>query len=137
MSAYLCVPEAIRLMESQLSGGWPEIMARNRALALAARKILCAALEIPEPCPEEFIGTLAAVPLPDAPPDALPRQPFNEYPLQENLRVRHGIEVPIMPWPAPPKRILRISAQLYNSLPQYKFLAARLVAEIDSRVATT
>lgn len=137
MSAYLCVPEAIRFMESQLSGGWPEIMARNRALALAARKILCAALEIPEPCPEEFIGTLAAVPLPDAPPDALPRQPFNEYPLQENLRAKHGIEVPIMPWPAPPKRILRISAQLYNSLPQYKFLAARLVAEIDSRVATT
>ena len=37
-----------------------------------------------------------------------------------------GIEVPIIPWPAPPKRLLRISAQLYNSLPQYELLAHAL-----------
>ncbi len=125
-SAYLCVPEVLRFMESLLPGGWSEIRARNRALALAARKLLCAALNISEPCPEEFIGSLAAVPLPDAPPDALLRQPLNEYPLQDLLRVQHGIEVPIMPWPAPPKRLVRISAQLYNSLPQYKLLAEAL-----------
>ncbi len=125
-SAYLSVPEVLKFMEALLPGGWPEIMARNRALALAARKILCAALKISEPCPEEFIGSLAAMPLPDAPPNALPRQPFNEYPLQDLLRVKHGIEVPIMPWPAPPKRLLRISAQLYNPLPQYQLLAAAL-----------
>ena len=122
-SAYLCVPEALRFMESSLPGGWAEIMTRNRALALAARNMLCAALKISEPCPEEFLGSLAAVPLPDAPPNALPVQPCNEYPLQEMLRVQHDIEVPIVPWPAPPKRLLRISAQLYNSLPQYALLA--------------
>lgn len=125
-SAYLCVPEVLKFLESLLPGGWPETMARNRALAIAARKILCAALKISEPCPEEFIGSLAAMRLPDAPPDALPRQPFNEYPLQDWLRVQQGIEVPVMPWPAPPKRLLRISAQLYNSLPQYERLAAAL-----------
>ena len=136
MSAYLSVPEAVRFMGSLLPGGWSEIMARNRALALAARKILCAALQIQEPCPEEFIGSLAAVAIPDAPPEAWPRLPVNEYPLQTELRVKHGIEVPIMPWPAPPKRLLRISAQLYNSLPQYKFLASRLVAELESSAVT-
>ena len=125
-SAYLCVPEVLQFMEKLLPGGWPEIMARNRALALAARKILCAALKISEPCPEEFIGSLAAVPLPDAPAGALPVQPFNEYPLQDWLRTQHRIEVPVMPWPAPPKRLLRISAQLYNSLPQYELLADAL-----------
>ena len=125
-SALLCVPEVLKLMESIMPGGWPEIMVRNRALALAARKILCVALKISEPCPEEFIGSLAAVPLPDAPPEALLRQPLNEYPLQDFLRVQHGIEVPIIPWPAPPKRLLRISAQLYNSLLQYERLAAVL-----------
>jgi isopenicillin-N epimerase len=31
--------------------------------------------------------------------------------------------VPVIPWPAPSKRLLRISAQLYNSLPQYELLA--------------
>ena len=125
-STYLCVPEVLRFMEALLPGGWPEIMARNRALAIAARKILCTALNIAEPCPEEFIGSLAAVPLPDASPDALPRQPLNEYPFQDWLRVQHGIEVPVMPWPAPPKRLVRISAQLYNSLPQYERLAGAL-----------
>ena len=45
-SAILSVPEAIRFLGSLLPGGWPEVMAHNRALVLAARKILCAALEI-------------------------------------------------------------------------------------------
>lgn len=126
-SACLSVPESIRYVGSLLPGGWPEIMARNRALALAARKILCAALHIEEPCPEEFIGSLAAIPLPDAAPDQLPRLPLNEYPLQDDLRERHHIEVPIISWPAAPGRVLRISAQLYNSLPEYKRLAEALV----------
>ena len=130
-SAYLSVPEAIRFLGSLRPGGWPEVMAANRVLALAARKILCASLQVPEPCPAEFIGSLAALPLPDAAPDAWPRLPINEYPLQDALRDKHRIEVPIVPWPAPPQRILRISAQLYNSLPQYKFLASMLVRELN------
>jgi isopenicillin-N epimerase len=126
-SICLSVPEAIRFIGSQMPGGWPEIMARNRALALAARKILCASLQIAEPCPEEFIGSLAAIPIPDAAKDALPQLPFNESPLQNALRMKHRIEVPIISWPAPPKRVLRVSAQLYNSLPQYELLAMALV----------
>lgn len=129
-SACLSVPEAIRFIGSLLPGGWPEVMARNRALALAARTILCAGLGISEPCPEEFIGSLAAVPIPDAAKDALPGLPFNEYPLQDVLRTKHQIEVPVIAWPAPPKRLLRVSAQLYNSLPQYELLARTLVREL-------
>jgi isopenicillin-N epimerase len=129
-SAVLSVPEAIRFIGSQMPGGWPEIMARNRALALAARKILCAGLKISEPCPEEFISSLAAIPIPDASKGALPKLPFNEYPLQDALRTKHQIEVPVISWPAPPKRLLRISAQLYNSLPQYHRLATALAQEL-------
>lgn len=129
-SAFLSVPEAIRFMGSLLPGGWPEVMSRNRALALAARKLLCSALKISEPCPDEFVGTLASMPLPDAPANAWPRLPWNEYPLQNRLLTKHRIEVPVMPWPAPPKRLLRISAQLYNSLPQYELLAKALLQEL-------
>lgn len=129
-SAALSVPEAIRFLGSLMPGGWPEITARNRALALAARKILLDALAVAEPCRDEFIGSLATVPLPDAPPDGWPRLPFNEYPLQDALRMKHRIEVPIIPWPAPPKRWLRISAQLYNALPQYEWLAKVLIQEL-------
>jgi isopenicillin-N epimerase len=63
-------------------------MARNWALVLAARKILCDALQVPEPCPKEFIGTMASVPLPNAVKNGLPRLPFNKYPLQDALRKR-------------------------------------------------
>jgi isopenicillin-N epimerase len=132
-SAALCVAEAIRFVGSLRPGGWPEIMAGNRALALAARKVLADALSVAGPCPAEFIGSLAAVPLPNAPPDALPRLPFNESPLQDALRGQHKIEVPIVSWPAPPKRLVRISAQLYNSLPQYEALAKALLERMGRR----
>jgi isopenicillin-N epimerase len=129
-SAWLSVPEAIRFIGSLQPDGWPEVMVHNRTLALAGRKILCAQLNIAEPCPEAFIGSLAAVPIPNAAPDALPRLPFNEYPLQDTLRAEHRIEVAIISWPAAPQRLLRISAQLYNSLPQFEALAGALIEEL-------
>jgi isopenicillin-N epimerase len=129
-TAWLAVPEALKFMAAAVPGGWPRIMERNRALVLAARKLVCRALEVAEPCPEEFIGSLAAIPIPPAPENARPRLPFNEYPLQDGLRERHGIEVPIISWPAPPQRVLRFSAQLYNSLPQYELLAQALLKEL-------
>jgi len=46
-----------------------------------------------------------------------------------------GIEVPSTPWPAPPKRLLRISSQLYNSLPQYERLASALKIVFNRRRA--
>jgi isopenicillin-N epimerase len=125
-SAALSVPEAIRVMGSLLPGGWPEVMRRNRQLVLAARRLLCDALGIDAPCPDELIGSLASVPLPDAKNSAPSKSPLYLDPLQDWLMDHGKIEVPIIPWPAPPKRLLRISAQLYNSLPQYRALARAL-----------
>jgi isopenicillin-N epimerase len=129
-SAALSIPEAIGFVGSLLAGGWPEIIAQNRALALAARNILTGALGIESPAPAHMIGSLAAVPLPDARRGDEPRLPANEYALQEALLVKHRVEVPIISWPAPPKRTLRVSAQLYNSLPQYERLAQALIEEL-------
>ncbi len=129
-SAFLSVPEAIRVMGAQLPGGWPELMNRNRVLALAARRVLCDALRIQPPCPAEMIGALASLPMPDAPEAGPSTSPLYLDPLQDRLLERHGIEVPFIPWPAWPRRLLRISAQLYNSLPQYERLAKVLAAEL-------
>jgi isopenicillin-N epimerase len=128
-SAWLSVPESLRVVGSLLPGGWPEVKRWNRALALAGRKVLCDALGIEPPCPEELVGSLASVPIPDAADSAAPASPLYADPLQDQLRLQHRIEVPIIPWPAPPKRLLRISAQLYNSLPEYWRLAEALKAE--------
>jgi len=122
-SACLSVPEAIRFMGGILPGGWPAIMKRNRELALAARELLCPALGIAKPCPDEMIGSLASFPVPDSRCQKPPQSPLYQDPLQEALLNRHRIEVPVIPWPKPPKRLLRVSAQLYNSLPQYERLA--------------
>jgi len=42
--------------------------------------------------------------------------------------------VPIFPWPAAPKRLLRISAQAYNGIEDYEKLGTAL-REILSRTA--
>jgi isopenicillin-N epimerase len=125
-SAWLSVPEAIRYVGALLPGGWPEVMRRNHALALAGRALLCQALGIPVPCPAEGIGALAAVPIPDAPDPETPLSPLYADPLHDQLLTQYHIEVPVIPWPAHPKRLLRISAQLYNSLGQYQRLAEAL-----------
>lgn len=122
----LSVGEALRVVGSQLPGGWPEVMAHNHALALAGRKLLCDALQVPQSCPDELIGSMASVPLPDSSSSEPSSSPLYLDPLQDELLREHNIEIPVIPWPAPPKRLIRISCQLYNSLSQYELLAKAL-----------
>ena len=122
---FLCIAEAIRFLGALLPGGWPELMQRNRALALEGRAVLCAALRIPEPAPAEMIGSLASVPLP-ASTGPLP-DPGSLYdPVQRTLYDRYRIEVPVFTFPEHPRRLVRISAQLYNSRSQFELLARAL-----------
>ena len=114
---YLCVPVAIEFLGSLLPGGWSELMQRNHQLAIVARRLLCQALEILPPCPDDLLGSMAVVPLPNGSSPAL----------QDALLERYGIEVPIIPFPAAPNRLLRVSAQLYNASNQYEWLAQALI----------
>ncbi|MEW6072846.1 MAG: aminotransferase class V-fold PLP-dependent enzyme [Planctomycetota bacterium] len=126
-SPYLAVPAALEFLGGLLPGGWAELRRRGRTLALRGRDLLCAALAVPAPAPAEMIGFLAAVPLPEA-ADATPRDAFWVHPLQQAIRARLAIEVPVFPWPAPPRQMLRISAAVYNSEADYAALAAGLPA---------
>lgn len=122
---WLCVPEALRFVGSLVEGGWPQVRARNRALALEGRAILCEALGVQAPAPESMIGTLAAVPLWDG-ETAPPSSALYADPLQLALFEEDRIEVPLPPWPSPPKRLVRISAHLYNEAEEYRVLARAL-----------
>jgi isopenicillin-N epimerase len=121
-TACLSVPTALRFM-NDLGGGWPEVMRRNHELALRARDLLCARLGIDKPAPDEMLGSMAAVPLPDGKPFV---PSLYGEPLQDALFFEHAIEVPIHPWPHQPKRVLRVSAQLYNTIEDYEKLANAL-----------
>jgi len=120
-TAWLSIPASIRALEGLVPGGWPEVMTRNHALAVAGRRVLCTALGVAPPCPEGMLGSLAAVRLRDG--GGKPRGFLGTDPLQDVLLERKSIEVPILQWPAPPARWLRVSAQLYNSPEQYAYLA--------------
>ena len=125
---YLVLPEAIRFLSSLLPGGVPALAEHNRRTALAARERLCDALGTPPPTPASMIGSLATVRLPEAAGDP-PAPPLFLDPLQEALFSRHAIEVPVIPFPPPRGRVLRISAQIYNDPEDYARLVDALRAE--------
>lgn len=120
-SAWLAVPEAIRFMGHVTEGGWPGLMRQNRSLALQARDIICSTLGIDPPAPDSMIGSMVSFPVSDGSADALNLDLYEKY----------RIEVPIMPWPKWPKRLLRISAQVYNTLADYERLATAVTAELN------
>jgi isopenicillin-N epimerase len=124
---FLCLPAALRFLGSLLPDGMPALRQHNRELALRGRARLCAAVGSEAPAPAEMLGSLASVLLP---PSAEPTvSPFGLDPLQVRLFERHHIEVPVMRWPQPCLRLLRISPQIYNSMEQYEYLATTLAAE--------
>ena len=126
---WLCVAEAIRFLGSLTGGGIDGLMRRNRELALYGRRLLCEALDLRPTCPEEMVGSLAAMRLPDdAGPISLDTGTsiVPTHPVQAELFERYGIEVPIYHWPAAPRKLLRISAQAYNGSTQYEKLAEAL-----------
>jgi isopenicillin-N epimerase len=124
-TAILSVPEAIRFMGRLMPGGWAAVRETNRQLALRGRDVLCNTLGIDPPCPDEMIGSLASLPLPDG-DGRLSSSPLYADPLQDLLLERFQIEVPVIPWPAPPRRLIRISGQVYNRDGDYEALGRAL-----------
>ena len=121
-TAWLCIPECIRFLGTLLPGGWPELMARNRALALEAREMLSSVVGAPPPCPPSWLGALASLPLPSGAPGS-PAARLDADGLSAWFRER-GIETWLHPWAN--GRVIRVSAQLYNSREQFAALAQML-----------
>lgn len=121
-SAFLSVPAAIECMGAALPGGWHEVMESNRAMALAGRRILLERLAGEAPVPDELIGSMATVRLPNA---SEPSPGFID-PLTGAVLESHGIEVPVFAFPESPHRVVRISAQLYNTIEDYEVLVDAL-----------
>jgi isopenicillin-N epimerase len=119
------VPYAIEYVGGLLPGGWATIHRRAHAQVVSAQGLLAQALGVPRPCPPSMLGALAALPLPDddGPP---PRSPLYVSALQDTLLRDHGIEVPIVPWPQHPRRLIRVSAAPYNTPEEYTALADAL-----------
>jgi isopenicillin-N epimerase len=125
---WLCVPEALRFVGGLLPAGWPQLMAVNRDLTLEARALLLESLHVDAPCPDSMIGSMASIPLPPAAVGA-PAHGLDCAGLHTWFRERH-VETWFHPHPMP---LLRISAQLYNDLNQFKQLAALFEEALGGR----
>ena len=125
-TAWLAVPDALDAVGGLHPDGWEGVRRANRELCLAGRNILLDALGAAPPAPDEMIGSLASVPLPEAPGRA--GTIFD--PLMAVLRAEWSIEAMVYSWPGPPGRLLRISAHRYNRIEEYERLAEAVAAEL-------
>ena len=143
-TAYLSIPAALDFIGGLLPGGWPEVMRHNHELAIAGRDRLLRVVGGSPLAPDEMLGSLAAIEIPDSiapapePPaaDADPNATYPFDPLRDALSAEDRIEVPVFTWPhtpadsAPRRRLLRVSAQLYNEPADYDRLASALAARL-------
>jgi len=122
-SARLAVPAAIDTMGNAHPDGWEGVRSANHTLAVEGRRILVDALGLDPGPGEEWIGSMAAVVLPGSPEEGVI---VDE--LSSRLRHNHAVEVPVFSWNG--RRLLRISAQRYNRLDDYRRLVDALVMEL-------
>lgn len=119
---FLCVPHAVEFLDSLMEGGLSALMKQNHDKVVTARKVICRALGMELPCPDFMIGSMASFILPEnLSPQADPKLRHDSF--QMMLWNNFKIEVPVMRRFYSPERILRISAQVYNSPGEYKRLA--------------
>jgi isopenicillin-N epimerase len=128
ITPWLCVPKAISYLDSLLPGGFGEVMTRNHDLVVEGRALIAAALGVELPCPDDMLGSLAALHLPESSgfEAEIATSALSLNPLQEALFDRYKIEVPVLSCPESGRAMLRISAQLYNELDDYERLARAL-----------
>jgi isopenicillin-N epimerase len=120
----LAAPAAIELF-SGLGGpggpggaGWPAIRERNRALAAAGAGLVAEALGTSVPVGDALAAAMRVVELPRVLAEPEARE------VERRLADDHGIEVVVMDLGG--HRLLRLSAQLYNTSGDFRRLAAVL-----------
>ena len=126
VSPWLTVPAAVDVVGAMHPDGWAGVRARNHQLAVQARDALCDALDIDPPAPDDMLGSMAAVPLPGQSLAMID-------PLAARLRER-GFVVAAF---GGARRMLRVSAHLYNEADEYDQLAQILPSILRSSPAAT
>lgn len=127
VTAWLAAGDAVEIIARMVSGGWEAIMRRNHELAMAGRDAVCRRLGAAPIVPDSMCGSMAVIPLP-ARQVAAPTRYHDA--LQDSLIDRHGIQVPVYRVGQHGPRVVRICAQLYNSIAQYEYLASALEEEL-------
>ena len=100
MSAFLTIPSAVKFLEEN---NWLEVATKCHDLVIRSRKRFLDFLDVDPPCPDEWLGQMASIPLPDLDAEAF----------KNNLLETYNIQVPVFQWEG--QTYLRYSIQAYNS----------------------
>lgn len=137
MSARLAVADAIELVPEIADMSWQGIIERNHALMVEAADLLRDRLGT-DPCQTDtMVGPMAMIELPTMPEahrerlEARPKMFLDAF--QDALCESHGIQVPVYSIGGG-RRYIRISAQVYNTIEQYDYLASAVLQELDREV---
>lgn len=125
----LCVAQAIRFLSRQLPCGLPDLMARNHALVLEGAQCLAQELGLARVAPDSMVGSMVAFELPEALGQACDEPAAW---LQHWLYDVHRIDVAVTAWPTPRSRVLRVSAQIYNTIDDFTRLRDALKSVFEN-----
>jgi isopenicillin-N epimerase len=131
-SPMLTLPAAIESMGGLLPGGWPALMRHNHDLAMAARDVFCEVLGCEAPAPESMTGGMFTLLIPDPPAHLMNRPTCYDDALQDVLFDRYRIVAPVWHLASTNQRVVRVSAQVYNTAEQYERAAHALKTELDN-----
>ncbi|MDA7492000.1 aminotransferase class V-fold PLP-dependent enzyme [Candidatus Poseidonia sp.] len=130
LSAHCSIPTTIEHVGGLVEGGWPAIMQRNHDLVIRGRNLLCETLSLELPCPDEMVACIATLVLPFDENEVI--NVHEQDPLSRVLKETYGIQIPVWTWASPRGRYFRISAQLYNTEDEYRYLAWALQQALAS-----
>ncbi|MEZ4908253.1 MAG: aminotransferase class V-fold PLP-dependent enzyme [Saprospiraceae bacterium] len=129
-SPFLCIEDSIEYMKNLFPGGWEEIMKHNSNLIIEAGNHIVKKLDLDFNISENYRASILSLPLNIK---YIKPQKFNQkLPIQETLFNKYKIEVPIVKYPGTNDLYIRISAQIYNSIEQYEYLAESLLKILKS-----
>ncbi|HYF16143.1 MAG TPA: aminotransferase class V-fold PLP-dependent enzyme [Phycisphaerales bacterium] len=129
-SAFCCLPASVKAVGEMHPGGWPGVMRQNHETIVRARRVVCGALGVEPHTPDAMIGSMCSIKLPEPPAHMRARPTCYDDALQDVLLEKYRIVTPIWRLPSTDERVIRISAQLYNTPAQYEYLAAVLKTEL-------
>ena len=90
LSAHCSLPATIEYVGGLIEGGWQAIMQRNHELAIRGRDILCEALGLEPPCPDEMVSCIATLILPPGDHDTIVMH--ERDPLGVALKETYGVQ---------------------------------------------
>lgn len=137
-SKVLAMTASLDFYDTVVPGGWDEVMATNHNMVIKGRDLLCRELAdfgVMATAPDHMTGSMTTLLLPEPPLDLVNRPTQYDDALQDKLVDKHSVVAPIWRLTADNRRVMRISAQLYNSIEEYQVLADALKVELAAERA--